>query len=110
MFERLLRPLTDLRGVRSVTLLEQDGFVIYRSVPDASNDELQRRRWPDLVAENGGQTVSLVFERGTVVACQTEVGCMVIHSAPDINLGALFPCVHTVRNTIRETKRGNGRP
>ena len=110
MFERLLRPLASLRGVRSVALLERDGYVIYRSAADASNDDAQRRRWPAMVAQNGGETVSLIFEHGKVVASQTKAGFLIVHTTPEVNLGALFPSLKAFNDSIQDMKRGNGRP
>lgn len=110
VFERLLQPLTTMRRVRSVSLVERDGFLIYRSSADNSNDEGQRRKWPEMIAQSRGETVTLVFEGGTVVACQTKAGCLVVHAASNVNLGMLFSQVDAVKDSIRGTKSGHGGP
>ena len=73
-----------------MALLERDGYVIYRSAADASNDDAQRRRWPAMVAQNGGETVSLIFEHGKVVASQTKAGFLIVHTTPEVKM--VFRC------------------
>lgn len=103
VFDRLLQPLADMREVRSVTLLDTDGFLIHTTAVDATNSEPQRLRWSQLCKERGDERITMMFERGVVVLGQAPLGVLLVHAAHAVNLGALYTRIDETLETIRDT-------
>lgn len=110
VFDRLLRPLAEMRAVRSVTLLDTDGFLIHSTSSDATNSEAQRLRWSRLCKERGGERITMVFERGVVVVGTAPLGVLLVHAAHGVNLGALYTLYDATLEAIRDTGRRRDPP
>jgi len=110
VFDRLLRPLAEMRSVRSVTLLDTDGFLIHTTSSDATNSEAQRLRWSRLCKERGGERITMVFERGVVVVGNAPLGVLLVHAAHEVNLGALYTLYEATLESIRDTGRRRDPP
>ncbi len=110
VFDRLLQPLAEMRAVRSVTLLDSDGFLIHTTAMDATNSEPQRLRWSKLCKERGDERITMMFERGVVVVGQAPLGVLLVHAAHAVNLGALYTCIDRTLETIRDTGRRQDPP
>lgn len=110
VFDRLLQPLADMRAVRSVTLLDTDGFLIHATAVDATNSEPQRLRWSQLCKERGDERITMMFERGVVVVSQAPLGVLLVHAAQAVNLGALYTRIDHTLETIRDTGRRRDPP
>ena len=50
MIERGLQDIVALRGVASVLLVEEDGFVVYRTDSEDSDDALHISKWLETVS------------------------------------------------------------
>lgn len=110
VFDRLLQPLADMRAVRSVTLLDADGFLIHATAVDATNSEPQRLRWSQLCKERGDERITMMFERGVVVVDQAPLGVLLVHAGQAVNLGALYTRIDHTLETIRDTGRRRDPP
>jgi len=110
VFDRLLRPLAEMRAVRSVTLLDTDGFLIHTTSSDGTNSEAQRLRWSRLCKERGGERITMVFERGVVVVGTAPLGVLLVHAAQEVNLGALYTLYEATLEAIRDTGRRRDPP
>ena len=90
MIERGLQDIVALRGVASVLLVEEDGFVVYRTEPDGSDDTLTISKWLEMTRTVEAQAViTLVMERGYVVLKPVARRTLMVSCERNVNLGAV---------------------
>ena len=90
MIERGLQDIVALRGVASVLLVEEDGFVVYRTEPDDSDDTLTISKWLEVTRTVEAQaTITLVMERGYVVLKPVARRTLMVSCERNVNLGAV---------------------
>ena len=90
MIERGLQDIGALRGVASVLLVEEDGFVVYRTEPDDSDDTLTISKWLEMTRTVEAQAViTLVMERGYVVLKPVARRTLMVSCERNVNLGAV---------------------
>ncbi len=90
MIERGLQDIVALRGVASVLLVEEDGFVVYRTEPDDSDDTLTISKWLEMTRTVEAQaTITLVMERGYVVLKPVAHRTLMVSCERNVNLGAV---------------------
>tara|TARA_B100001248_G_C27239731_1_gene388806 strand:+ start:235 stop:540 length:306 start_codon:yes stop_codon:yes gene_type:complete len=90
MIERGLQDIVALRGVTSVLLVEEDGFVVHRTDSEDSNDMLQISTWLEMTRTVDQQAViTLVMERGYVVLKPVARRTLMVSCERNVNLGAV---------------------
>jgi len=104
MLERTMAPLTEISGVKSVTLFESDGFVVYRSHEDMTNHDKQINRWISaLDASPKSNQVTFILEEGTVILRRGERLHLTVNCESSTNLGEVRKtaesCHHLLHNT-----------
>ncbi|MCH1541057.1 MAG: hypothetical protein L7S56_06480 [Candidatus Poseidonia sp.] len=106
MLERLVSPVTQVEGVQSTTLFEPDGFVVFRSSEDQTNETPQMQRWVQALKEmDGEERITLVMEGGTIILQRGKRLHFLVHCSARANLGhirqALDECVQNLHNMER---------
>ena len=83
-----MTPLVETAGVKSVTLFENDGFVIYRSEDDPTNEDGQMSRWISaLDISEKSDRLTFIMEHGTVILYRGNRLHLAVHCGPSTNLG-----------------------
>ena len=101
MLERTMAPLVKISGVKSVTLFEADGFVIYRSSEDTTNIDNQMGKWiSSLEASVDSEQITFVLEEGTVILRRGNRLNMIINCEATINLGEVRKTIESCHNLL----------
>lgn len=90
MIERGLQDVIALRGVTSVRLVEEDGFVAYRTDPGEEDAPLHISKWLDMTKTVDAEAIiTLVMERGYVVLKPVARRTLMVSCERHVNLGAV---------------------
>ena len=90
MIERGLQDVVALRGVASVLLVEEDGFVVYRTDSENRDDPMHISKWLEMTRTVDAQAViTLVMERGYVVLKPVASRTLMVSCERNVNLGAV---------------------
>ena len=83
-----MRPLVTLVDVISLTVFEDDGFVIYQSDNDSDHAPHQLSRWIDLLSTVADTRIlTLVLEKGHIMLRKEKGFNVVINLTRQANLG-----------------------
>ena len=101
MLQRTMMPLVDTAGVKSVTLFENDGFVIYRSNDDTTNEDGQMSRWISaLDASPKSNRLTFIMEHCSVILHRGERLHLAVHCGPSTNLGEVRQTAETCHESL----------